>query len=149
MLVFLALHVDAECARVHPGVAPRRSGQRRHPPRIRPAASAEGAGTGRQPAGALGAVIVLVAAVFVPLKRSFDALSREIAQRHELNDVQREASAVWQERFAAGAGGEARSLIDVLEAKRDDVSDGLTMRAFTSRALSPRNGRHSHARTAA
>jgi uncharacterized hydrophobic protein (TIGR00271 family) len=139
MLVFLALHVDAECVRAYirewrrgdPGSAAIRRVLYRLPV---PKALAR---IGSLPAR-LVLLVVLVAAVFVPLKRSFDALSREIAQRHELNDIQREASAVWQERFAADAGGEARSFIDVLEAKRDD--DGrtaLTMRVFTSRALSP------------
>lgn len=139
MLVFLALHVDAECVRTY--IREWRRGD--------PGSAAIGRALDRLAVptalariGSLPArlvlLVVLVAAVFVPLKRSFDALSREIAQRHELNAIQREASEVWQERFAAGAGGEARSFIDVLEARRDD--DGrtaLTMRVFTSRALSP------------
>lgn len=139
MLVFLALHVDAECVRAYirewrrgdPGSAAIRRALDRLPV---PKALAR---IGSLPARFV-LLVVLVAAVFVPLKRSFDALSREITQRHELNAVQREASAVWQERFAATASGEARSFIDVLEARRDD--DGrtaLTMRVFTSRALSP------------
>jgi uncharacterized hydrophobic protein (TIGR00271 family) len=139
MLVFLALHVDAECVRAYirewrrgdPGSAAiRRALDRLAVPKAL-------ATIGSLPAR-LVLLVVLVAAVFVPLKRSFDALSREIAQRHELNDIQREASEVWQERFAAGSGGEARSFIDVLEAKRDaDGRTALTMRVFTSRALSP------------
>ncbi|HYC89094.1 MAG TPA: DUF389 domain-containing protein [Thermoanaerobaculia bacterium] len=139
MLVFLALHVDAECVRAYirewrrgdPGSAAIRRALDRLPV---PKALAR---IGSLPAR-LVLLVVLVAAVFVPLKRSFDALSREIAQRHELNAIQREASAVWQERFASGAGGEARSFIDVLEAKRDeDGRTAVTMRVFTSRALSP------------
>lgn len=138
MLVFLALHVDAECVRAYirewrrsdPGsAAVRRILDRLAVPKAL-------ATIGSLPAR-LVLLVVLIAAVFVPLKRSFDALSREIAQRHELNAIQRSASNVWQQRFAATASGETRSFIDVLEAKRDD--DGrtaLTMRVFTSRALS-------------
>lgn len=138
MLVFLALHVDAECVRAYirewrrddPGSA----AVRRMLDRLAvPMALAR---IGSLPAR-LVLLVVLVAAVFVPLKRSFDALSREIAQRHELNAVQRAASEVWQKRFAAGASGEARSFIDILEAKRNgDGRTALTMRVFTSRALS-------------
>lgn len=138
MLVFLAVHVDAEGVRMKirewrrgdPGsAAVRRALDRLAVPKAL-------ATIGGLPAR-LVLLVLLVAAVFVPLKRSFDALSREIAQRHELNAIQREATEVWQERFASAANGEARSFIDVLEAKRDD--DGrtaLTMRVFTSRALS-------------
>jgi uncharacterized hydrophobic protein (TIGR00271 family) len=138
MLVFLALHVDAECVRSYirdwrrddPGsAAVRRVLDRLAMPKAL-------ARIGSLPAR-LVLLVVLVAAVFVPLKRSFDALSREIAQRHELNAIQREASNVWQERFATGAGGETRSFIDVLEARRqEDGRTALTMRVFTSRALS-------------
>ncbi len=139
MLVFLALHVDAACVRTYirewrrgdPGsAAVRRMLDRFAVPNAL-------ARIGSLPAR-LVLLVVLIAAVFVPLKRSFDALSREIAQRHELNAIQREASETWQERFASAATGETRSFIDLLEAKRDD--DGrtaLTMRVFTSRALSP------------
>jgi uncharacterized hydrophobic protein (TIGR00271 family) len=138
MLVFLALHVDAECVRAYirewrrgdPGSA----AIRRLLERI--AAPKAVARIGSLPARLI-LLVVLIAAVAVPLTRSFDALSREIAQRHELNAIQRRASEVWQERFAAGAGGEARSFIDVLEAKRDeDGRTAVTMRVFTSRALS-------------
>lgn len=138
MLVFLALHVDAECVRAYirewrrddPGsAAVRRMLDRLAlPPAL--------ARIGSLPAR-LVLLVALIAAVFIPLKRSFDALSREITQRHELNAVQRAASEVWQKRFAAGAGGEARSFIDVLEAKREaDGKTGLLMRVFTRRALS-------------
>ncbi|HVE72020.1 MAG TPA: DUF389 domain-containing protein [Thermoanaerobaculia bacterium] len=140
MLVFLALHVDAECVRTYirewrrgdPGSAAiGRALDRLAVPKAM-------ARIGSLPAR-LVLLVVLIAAVFVPLKRSFDALSREIAQRHELNAVQREASKVWQERFAAVASGDARSFIDVLEARREsDGRTALTMRVFTSRALSPR-----------
>ena len=138
MLVFLALHVDAQGVRAYI----------REWRRDDPASAAIGrmlerlalpkaiARIGSLPAR-LVLLVVLVAAVFVPLKRSFDALSREIAQRHELNAVQRKATDVWQERFAATPGGEARSFIDVLEAKLDEEGrTALTMRVFTSRALS-------------
>lgn len=139
MLVFLALHVDAECVRTYirewrrgdPGSAAIRRML------VRLAVPKALARIGSLPAR-LVLLVVLVAAVFVPLKRSFDALSREIAQRHELNAIQREASEVWQERFAAAATGEARSFIDVLEARPDEEGrTALTMRVFTSRALSP------------
>lgn len=143
MLVFLALHVDASGVRA----------------RIREwrASDPESATVGRAldrlampkamaRIGSLPARIVilvmLIAAIFVPLARSFDALSREIARRNELNAIQREAADVWQKRFARTPTGDPRSYIDELEATQDDQGrTSVTMRVFTSRALSPEERR--------
>ncbi|HET7435827.1 MAG TPA: DUF389 domain-containing protein [Thermoanaerobaculia bacterium] len=137
MLVFLALHVDADSVRAYirewrqqdPGTTTRALDRLPLPTAL--------ARIGSLPARIV-LLVMLVGIIFVPLKRSFDALSREITERHQLNAIQRKASEVWQERFATTASGEARSFIDVLEAKQDeDGSTSLSMRVFTGRPLSP------------
>ena len=135
-LVFLALHVDAE--RVKARIREWRKSD--------PESAAIGQALGRllpKEMGRIGSLparllilVILIGAVFIPLKRSFDALSREIAERQELNAVQRKATELWQERFAVNPGGQARSYIDAIEAKRKDGRTALQMRVFTSRALS-------------
>lgn len=136
MLVFLALHVDAERVKARirewrktdPESAAINDVLERLLPR-------EMGRIGSLPAR-LFILVTLVAAVFIPLKRSFDALSREIAGRHELNTLQRRATELWQERFAVNDAGQARSYIDAIEAKKTDSRTAVTMRVFTSRALS-------------
>lgn len=138
MLVFLALHVDAASvsARIREwrsvdreSLAVSRMLERLRFPR-------EMGRIGSLPAR-LVILVTLLGAIFVPLKRSFDALSREIQNRNELNLLQRQATDIWQERFANTATGTPRSYIDVLEAKEDEQGrTQLTMRVFTSRALS-------------
>lgn len=136
MLVFLALHVDAE--RVKTRIREWRKTDRESAAiggvleRLLPK---EMGRIGSLPARLL-ILVTLVGAIFIPLKRSFDALSREIAERHELNAVQRKATELWQERFAVTPAGQARSYIDAIEAKKADGHTAVQMRVFTSRALS-------------
>jgi uncharacterized hydrophobic protein (TIGR00271 family) len=136
MLVFLLLHVDGEPVRTRirewrksdpESAAVQRLLERLPLPR-------ETARIGSLPAR-LVVLAIMTAAIFVPLKRSFDALSREIAQRNALNVVQRKATDLWQERFASTAAGQPRSYIDMLEAKEADGRTLLNMRVFSSRAL--------------
>jgi uncharacterized hydrophobic protein (TIGR00271 family) len=136
MLVFLALHVDAD--RVKARIREWRKTDAESTAiggmleRLLPK---EMGRIGSLPARLL-ILVTLVGVIFIPLKRSFDALSREIAQRHELNAVQRKATELWQERFAANPAGQARSYIDAIEAKKTDGRTAVQMRVFTSRALS-------------
>lgn len=136
MLVFLALHVDAE--RVKARIREWRKTDRESAAiggaleRLLPK---EMGRIGSLPARLL-ILVTLVGVIFIPLKRSFDALSSEIAERHELNAVQRKATELWQERFAMNPTGQARSYIDTIEAKRADGRTAVQMRVFTSRALS-------------
>lgn len=85
----------------------------------------------------LALVAALVAIVFIPLKRSFDALSAEIRQRQQLNRTQRVATETWEQRFATTRGGGARSYIDWLDAAERDGALALTIRAFISESISP------------
>jgi uncharacterized hydrophobic protein (TIGR00271 family) len=137
MLVFLALHVDAAGVRLRIrewcGSDPESATVNRTLQRF--ALPKEMSHIGSLPARFV-IVVTLVASVFVPLKRSFDALSSEITQRHELNAIRRRATDLWQERFAVNASGQARSYIDTIEAKNLDGRTLLTLRVFTSRALS-------------
>ena len=135
MLVFLALHVDAE--RVKARIREWRKTDAESTAiggmleRLLPK---EMGRIGSLPARLL-ILVTLVGVIFIPLKRSFDALSSEIAERHELNAVQRKATELWQERFAVNPGGQARSYIDTIEAKRSDGRTAVQMRVFASRAL--------------
>lgn len=85
----------------------------------------------------LALVATLLAIVFVPLKRSFDALSTEIRQRQQLNRTHRVATQTWEELFAKTRGGGARSYIDWLDAAERDGALALTIRAFISESITP------------
>ena len=135
MLVFLALHVDAEQVKARlrewRGNDSESATVARALARILPK---EMGRIGSLPARLL-ILATLIGVIFVPLKRSFDALSREIADRHELNAVQRKAAELWQERFAKSAAGQARSYIDTIEATKTDGRTVVHMRVFTSLGL--------------
>ncbi|MEO8217942.1 MAG: DUF389 domain-containing protein [Acidobacteriota bacterium] len=91
--------------------------------------------------GSLPARLLLVAGllvvVFVPLKRSFDAMSLEIHQRQQLNRVQRAATADWEALFGTTRSGAARSYIERLDAAAHDQKVALTIRAFVSESITP------------
>jgi hypothetical protein len=127
MLVFLALHFDAEEVR-----------ERIRGARDAPAGTALPFGLTRM--GSLPArllmVGVMVAIVCVPLKRSFDALVAEIRTRQELNAVEKEALMAWERLFGTTAGGRPRSYIDRFEAAERDGKLVLSVRVFTTEAVS-------------
>ena len=138
MLVFLALHVDAAPvrARIREWRASDPENAMVRGVLDRLAMAKAMARIGSLPAR-VAILVILIAAVSVPLARSFDALSGEIAQRNELNAIQRQAADAWQQRFGRTASGEPRSYIDELEATKDpDGRTALMMRVFTSRAAS-------------
>ncbi|MDP9190593.1 MAG: DUF389 domain-containing protein [Acidobacteriota bacterium] len=85
----------------------------------------------------LALVAAMVAMVFIPLKRSFDALSAEIRQRQRLNHTQRVATATWEKSFAATRAGGARSYIDFLDVSDREGVLAVTVRAFISESILP------------
>ncbi|MEO8382046.1 MAG: DUF389 domain-containing protein [Acidobacteriota bacterium] len=85
----------------------------------------------------LALVATMVVIVFVPLKRSFDALSTEIRQRQRLNRTERVATETWEARFGTTRAGGARSYIDWLDAAERDGALALTIRAFISESITP------------
>lgn len=135
MLVFLLLHIDAEPVR-----ARIREWRKNDPAaaqlhaRLSNVVPSEVARIGSLPAR-LALAMALVVVVFVPLKRSFDALSAEIGQRQQLNRVQKTATSLWEEMFGRGARGDARSYIDRLDAEARDEKLALTIRTFISRSV--------------
>lgn len=127
MLVFIALHIDGEEVLERVRSAPDVPTPMPLPPRL--------ARVGSLPARLL-MVAVMVAIVFVPLKRSFDALVKEIRARQELNAVQKEALAAWEELFGKTAGGHPRSYIDRFEAVEREGKLLLSVRVFTTESVS-------------
>lgn len=126
MLVFIALHIDGEEVLERVRSAPDVPTPMAMPPRL--------ARVGSLPARLL-MVAVMVAIVFVPLKRSFDALVQEIRARQELNDVQKEALAAWEELFGTTAAGRPRSYIDRFEAVNREGKLLLSVRVFTTESV--------------
>lgn len=102
--------------------------------------------------GSLPARLLLVAGlvvmIFVPLKRSFDALSVEIRERQQLNRTNRAATSAWQDLFGRTRGGAARSYVDWLDSAERDGKLALTVRAFISESITPEE-RQAYARTVA
>jgi uncharacterized hydrophobic protein (TIGR00271 family) len=137
MLVFLLLHIDSdevnERIRAWRNADPESS---RFQSRVDRFVPDQVERIGSLPAR-LALVATLVAIVFIPLKRSFDALSAEIRQRQQLNRTQRVATETWEKRFAMTRGGGARSYIDWLEAAERDGALALTIRAFISESITP------------
>jgi uncharacterized hydrophobic protein (TIGR00271 family) len=137
MLVFLLLHIDSdevnEKIRTWRGTDPESSRFQRRVDRFVPDQVER---IGSLPAR-LALVAALLAIVFIPLKRSFDALSAEIRQRQQLNRTERVATETWEERFAATRDGGARSYIDWLDAAERDGTLALTIRAFISESITP------------
>ena len=129
MLVFLALHIDADAVR-----------GRIRSARDTPAAAVlprQIARIGSLPARLLLAAI-MVAIVFVPLERSLDALVREVRTRQELNAVQKEALEAWEELFGTNAAGQPRSYVDRFDAAEREGRLLLTVRVFTTESVSER-----------
>lgn len=148
MLVFLLLHIDSdevnEKVRAWRNKDPESS---RFQSRVDRFVPDQVERIGSLPARlALAAALVVI--VFVPLKRSFDALSDEIRQRQQLNRTERVATKAWQERFATTRGGAARSFIDWLSAVERDGTLTLTIRAFISESITPEE-RQAYARAVA
>lgn len=132
MLVFLALHIDADAVR-----------SRIRSARDTPAAMVlprQIARIGSLPARLLLAAI-MVAIVFVPLKRSLDALVREVRNRQELNAVQKKALEAWEELFGTNAAGQPRSYVDRFDAAERQDRLLLTVRVFTTESVSERERR--------
>lgn len=129
MLVFLALHIDADAVRIRIRSARETPIGTALPPQI--------ARIGSLPARLLLAAI-MVAIVFVPLKRSLDALVREVRNRQELNAVQKEALETWEELFGRNAAGQPRSYIDRFDASEREGRLLLTIRVFTTESVSDR-----------
>ena len=77
-------------------------------------------------------IIGLLAIVFVPLKRSFDALSAEIRERQQINRVHKAATDIWESMFGRAAGKDARSYIDRVEASEHGARLHLNVRAFVA-----------------
>lgn len=136
MLVFLLLHIDSdevrEKIREWRGVDSEASTFQRRVDRFVPDQIER---IGSLPAR-LALVAVLVAIVFVPLKRSFDALSAEIGARQELNRMQRIATEKWEDLFATTRTGSARSYIDRLDVAERSGILTLTVRTFISESIS-------------
>lgn len=137
MLVFLLLHIDSdevnEKIRNWRSTDPESSRFQRRVDRFVPDQVER---VGSLPAR-LALVATLLAIVFVPLKRSFDALSTEIRQRQHLNRTDRVATEIWKKRFATTRDGAARSYIDWLDAAERDGTLALTIRAFISESITP------------
>lgn len=148
MLVFLLLHIDSdevrERIRAWRNADPESSVFQTRVDRFVPDQVER---IGSLPAR-LALVATLLAIVFIPLKRSFDALSAEIGQRQQLNRTQRVATRTWEERFAKTPRGDARSYIDWLDASERDGDLALTIRAFISESITPEE-RQSYARAVA
>ncbi len=85
----------------------------------------------------LALVATLLVLVFIPLKRSFDALSVEIRARQQLNRTQRTATETWEALFARTSVGSARSYVDRLDATERAGALSLTVRAFISESITP------------
>ena len=137
MLVFLLLHIDSD--EVRERIRGWRSADpesSRFQSRVDRFVPDQVERIGSLPAR-LALVATLLAIVFIPLKRSFDALSTEIWQRQQLNRTQRVATQTWEELFAKTRGGGARSYIDWLDAAERDGALSLTIRAFISESISP------------
>ena len=137
MLVFLLLHIDSvevrESIRAWRNADPESS---RFQSRVDRFVPDQVERIGSLPAR-LALVATLLAIVFIPLKRSFDALSTEIWQRQRLNRTQRVATQKWEELFAKTRGDSARSYIDWLDAAERDDALALTIRAFISESITP------------
>lgn len=127
MLVFLALHIDADAVR-------RRIRSGRDTP-VATTLPPQIARIGSLPARLL-LVAMMMAVVFVPLKRSLDALVREVRTRQELNAVQKEALEAWEELFGRNAAGQPRSYVDRFDAAERDGRLLLTIRVFTTESVS-------------
>lgn len=145
MLVFLLLHIDSdevrERIRAWRSADPESS---RFQSRVDRFVPDQVERIGSLPAR-LALVATLLAIVFIPLKRSFDALSTEMRQRQQLNRTQRVATQTWEALFATTRGGGARSYIDWLDAAERDGALALTIRAFISESITPEE-RESYAR---
>jgi uncharacterized hydrophobic protein (TIGR00271 family) len=137
MLVFLALHIDdAEVSakiRRWRQENPETATLQHNLDRLLPSAMER---IGSLPARLI-LILGMVAVVFIPLKRSFDALALEIRSRQELNVVQRRATAAWEDLFGRGPGGDARSYIDRFDAAELDGKLRLTVRVFISSSITP------------
>jgi len=148
MLVFLLLHIDSdevrERMRAWRSADPESS---RFQGRVDRFVPDQVERIGSLPAR-LALVIALLAIVFIPLKRSFDALSTEIWKRQQLNRTQRVATQTWEELFAKTRGGGARSYVDWLDAADRDGALSLTVRVFISESITPEE-RDSYARAVA
>jgi uncharacterized hydrophobic protein (TIGR00271 family) len=127
MLVFLALHIDAEPVRHRI-----REARDTH---AYPALPSDVQRIGSLPARLLLAFAML-GIIFIPLKRSFDALTREIRAKQEQNIIQREAVSAWEELFGRTPGGRSRSFVDRFDATERDGRLHLTLRVFTMRSAS-------------
>lgn len=127
MLVFIALHIDGEEVLERVRNAPDVPTPMALPARL--------ARVGGLPARLL-MVAVMVAIVFVPLKRSFDALVKEIRARQELNSVKKEALAAWEQLFGTTASGSPRSYIDRFDAAEREGKLLLSVRVFTTESIS-------------
>lgn len=126
MLVFLSLHIDGGdvLSRV-------RSDPTLHDPAVLPR---HFAGIGSLPARLL-IVTVTLAALFVPLKRSFDALASEIRNRQQSNALHKEALAAWEEMFGQNKKGDPRSFIDRLDMTEQKDRLRVAVRVFTTQGL--------------
>jgi uncharacterized hydrophobic protein (TIGR00271 family) len=129
MLVFLALHIDADAVRSRIRSARATTAAMVLPRQI--------ARIGSLPARLILAAI-MVAIVFVPLKRSLDALVREVRNRQELNAVQKESLEAWEELFGRNAAGQPRSYVDRFDAAEREGRLLLTIRVFTTESVSER-----------
>lgn len=139
MLLFLILHFDSDEVRERVRSSPDLPDPAVLPPRL--------ARLGSLPARLL-MVVVMVAVVFVPLKRSFDALVSEIRGRQKLNAVQREALSAWEALFGRTASGQPRSYIDRFDAEERQDKLLLTVRVFTTESVSE-NERQAYVRQVA
>lgn len=148
MLVFLLLHIDSdevrERIREWRASDPESSHFQRRVDRFVPDQVER---IGSLPAR-LALVATLVVMVFVPLKRSFDALSSEIRQRQHLNRTQRAAVQTWEALFATTRSGSARSYIDWMDTSERDGTLAITVRAFISESITPEE-RESYVRAVA
>jgi uncharacterized hydrophobic protein (TIGR00271 family) len=146
MLVFLLLHIDSdevrEKIREWRATDPESARFQRRVDRFVPDQVER---IGSLPAR-LVLVVTLLVIVFVPLKRSFDALSIEIRQRQQLNRTHRAATEIWEKQFATTHGGSARSYIDRLDATERDGALAVTIRAFISESITvDERDRYAHA----
>lgn len=148
MLVFLLLHIDSD--EVNEKIREWRSNDpesSRFQSRVERFVPDQVERIGSLPAR-LALVATLLVIVFVPLKRSFDALATEIRERQQLNRTQRAATETWEELFATTRGGGARSYIDRLDVSDRDGTLAVTVRAFISESITPEE-RESYARAVA
>lgn len=137
MLVFLLLNIDSAAVRERirdwRGGDPDTTRMQRFVGRVTPESVRR---IGSLPARLL-LVAGLVVMIFVPLKRSFDALSVEIRERQQLNRTHRVATSAWQDLFGRTRGGAARSYVDWLDSGERDGKLALTVRAFISESITP------------